>query len=89
MTAGSLALLDASALGAASDTPEVLVSRDGDVQMDTAPTMRAGAGSPDVPVGYTVVSMFATNSVAIRCTVFWGAQWMRQGGAALVINIAW
>jgi hypothetical protein len=46
-----------------------------------------GMGSPDPPVGTSVVSMFQTNSAALRCIAYFGASKIRPGGVAAVSNI--
>ena len=61
-----LLLVDAARLAGNADTPEVGVSAQGSIQMNSAPTMHAGSGSPTVPTPSTVVSLWQSNSVAVR-----------------------
>ncbi len=45
-------------------------SREASLQMDNAPTMASAGGSPPAPTATSTVSMFQTNSVAIRAERF-------------------
>lgn len=66
-----------------SDDGQVVVdaSTEASLQMDDAPTMKSTSGSPQTPVGTTVVSMFQTNSIAIRAERF--INWVRRRDAAV------
>jgi HK97 family phage major capsid protein len=57
-------------------------SREASLEMNDAPTMTAGAlGSPTGATGSVVVSMFQTNSIAIRCERF--INWARKRDVAV------
>jgi HK97 family phage major capsid protein/HK97 family phage prohead protease len=59
------------------------ISREASLEMDDAPTMDAGSlGSPAGATGTTVVSMFQTNSLAIRCERY--INWARRRNAGVV-----
>lgn len=59
------------------------ISREASLEMDDAPVMSSGSlGSPSGASGSVVVSMFQTNSIAIRCERF--ITWARRRTAAVV-----
>ena len=66
-----------------SDDGQVMVdaSREASLQMDDAPTMASTSDSPATPTGTSVVSMFQTNSVAIRAERY--INWARRRNAAV------
>jgi HK97 family phage major capsid protein/HK97 family phage prohead protease len=66
-----------------SDDGQVMVdaSREASLQMDDAPTMASTSGSPAAPTATSVVSMFQTNSVAIRAERY--INWVRRRDAAV------
>jgi hypothetical protein len=87
---GQLILMDASSMGAASDTVDVLVSRYADIELDNAPSMSVGVtGSPQVPLGAPVTSLYQTDSVGIRCIAYFAASWLRPNGIATMTGISW
>jgi hypothetical protein len=51
--------------------------------------MSAGVASPEAPVATDAVSMWQTNSVAIRCIAYFGASKLRPGGVVAITGIAW
>jgi hypothetical protein len=66
------------------------LSREASLEMDDAPTMDAGSlGSPAGAVGSTVVSMFQTNSVALRCEryIYWTRR--RNAGVVWMDDVQW
>lgn len=66
------------------------MSREASLEMDDAPTMDAGSlGSPAGATGSTVVSMFQTNSVALRCEryIYWTRR--RNAGVAWMDDVQW
>ena len=67
------------------------MSREASLQMDDHPTMAAGdsVGSPYTPTATSVVSMFQTNSVAIRAERF--VNWARRRTAAVyyLTSVGW
>jgi hypothetical protein len=83
---GYLLLVDAARLGGNADVPVVEASRQAALQMDSAPTMSAGSGSPNVPTETNTVSMWATNSVAIRAIAFFGVTRVRPNAVASVFT---
>jgi HK97 family phage major capsid protein/HK97 family phage prohead protease len=69
---------------------QIDVSREASIEMDDAPTMDAGSlGSPAGAVGTTVVSMFQTNSVAVRCErmIYWARR--RDAGVVWMDDVQW
>jgi HK97 family phage major capsid protein/HK97 family phage prohead protease len=69
---------------------QVDLSREASLEMDDAPTMDAGSlGSPAGATGTTVVSMFQTNSVAIRCErfIYWARR--RNAGVVWMDDVQW
>lgn len=66
-----------------SDDGQVMVdaSREASLQMDDSPTMASSSGSPATPTATSVVSMFQTNSVAIRAERY--INWARRRDAAV------
>lgn len=66
-----------------SDDGQVVVdaSTEASLQMDDSPTMASTSGSPATPTGTSVVSMFQTNSIAIRAERF--INWSRRRDAAV------
>jgi HK97 family phage major capsid protein/HK97 family phage prohead protease len=66
------------------------LSREASLLMDTAPTMSSGGvGSPDAPVGAQLVSMYQTNSVALRAerTISWVKA--RASAVQGISNVQW
>jgi HK97 family phage major capsid protein len=89
---GIAALVAASEIYLADDGGfNVAASREASLSMDNAPTMVVGdTSSPSQPVGTSVVSMFQTNSVAIRSERF--INWARRRGlnsAAYASSVGW
>jgi HK97 family phage major capsid protein/HK97 family phage prohead protease len=89
---GIAALVAANEIYLADDGGfNVAASREASLQMDNAPTMVVGdTSSPSQPVGVSVVSMFQTNSVAIRSERF--INWARRRGlnsAAYASSVGW
>jgi HK97 family phage major capsid protein/HK97 family phage prohead protease len=66
-----------------ADDGQVMVdaSREASLQMDDAPTNASTSGSPQTPTPTSVVSMFQTNSVAIRAERY--INWARRRDAAV------
>lgn len=60
------------------------ISREASLEMDDQPVMAASsaAGSPSGPTGSALVSMFQTNSIAIRCERF--INWAKRRTTAVV-----
>jgi hypothetical protein len=80
--AGTLYLIDGAGIAADAGPPEVTVSAEADVQMDTAPT-----GSSATPTPATMVSMYATNNVAVKAMAIFGAAKLRADAVAVVTGI--
>jgi hypothetical protein len=91
VAAGSLLLIDASGIAAASDTVAVDVSPYAALQLDSTPTMSTGSGSPLRPVATTTVSGWATDTTTIRALAYFGCEKMRAGGVAAITgaSAAW
>lgn len=66
-----------------SDDGQVVVdaSTEASLQMDDSPTMASTSGSPATPTATSVVSMFQTNSIAIRAERY--INWARRRDAAV------
>jgi HK97 family phage major capsid protein len=66
------------------------ISREASLEMDDAPTMDAGSlGSPAGASGSVTVSMFQTNSVALRCerSIYWARR--RNAGVVWMDDVQW
>jgi hypothetical protein len=77
-----LLLVDAFGVAADADVPQISVSSEADLQMDTAPT-----GSSATPTATSVVSMYATNSIAVKAVAVFGAAKLRADAVAVVTGI--
>lgn len=69
---------------------QIDISREASLEMDDAPAMDAGSlGSPAGATGSVVVSMFQTNSVAIRCErfIYWARR--RDAGVVWMDDVQW
>jgi len=77
-----LILVNASDVWLADDGGvSIDISREASLEMDTAPSMySAGSGSPQTSVESAVVSMFQTNSIAIRAERY--IHWAKRRSAA-------
>ena len=83
-------MIDASQI--AADSAEVVLDRteDGALQLDTSPTMASGGtGSPEVSGGAQLVSLWQTNSVALRAERWFGAQRLRTDAVQLLSGATW
>jgi Phage capsid family len=80
---GMLYLIDAAAICADAVAPTVEVSVEADVQMDTAPGMAS-----DVPTAANLVSMFQTNSTALKATALSAAEKLRSNAVAVISGIS-
>ena len=60
------------------------MSNQGNISMDSAPTMSAGSGSPTAPTAATTVSLWQSNSVAIRVIENFGVDVVSPGAVASV-----
>lgn len=79
---GSLYLIDAAGIAADAAGPEIAVSREADIVMDSAP-----AASSAAPTAASAVSMFATNSFAVKASAVFGAARLRADAVAVVTGI--
>jgi HK97 family phage major capsid protein len=82
--AGSLYLIDASAIATDAVEVGVDVGAHTNVQMDSSPTM-----SSAVPTPTATVSMFATNSVVLRAFTMMGVTALRTNAASVITSINW
>jgi len=82
--AGTLYLVDASGIAADGGPVSVKVSTQGDVLMDTAPTMDATTPTPA-----QMVSLWQTNSTGLLANAWFGAQGLRDDCIAVIEDIAW
>lgn len=66
------------------------ISREASLEMDDSPTMDAGSlGSPAGATGSQVVSMFQTNSLAIRCERYINWARRRDSGVRWMDDVQW
>ncbi len=84
VAAGELYLLEASSIAAASSLIDVSPSTQADIEMDTAPT-----GSSVTPTSANLVSMFVTNSTAVRTTVSVGVLALAPNAIARITGISY
>jgi HK97 family phage major capsid protein len=82
--AGEAYLVNAAGIAADAGPVTVDVSSQADIQMDTAPTTTSAT-----PTASTLVSMFASNSTALRCDAWFGAQVLRDDTVAVITGINW
>jgi HK97 family phage major capsid protein len=82
--AGELFLIDASGIAVDAGPPTVSVSGNADIAMDTSPTMTSSG-----PSAANLVSMYATNSTALKCETWIGAAVLRNNAVAVVTGINW
>jgi HK97 family phage major capsid protein len=78
----NIILVNASDIYLADDGQVMIdASREASLQMDDAPTNASTSGSPATPTPTTMVSMFQTNSIAIRAERY--INWARRRDAAV------
>lgn len=67
------------------------VSREASLEMDDQPVMAStsAAGSPSGPTGSALVSMFQTNSIAIRCERYINWARLRTGAVVWMDDVRW
>lgn len=82
-------LIDASALVAAADALELKASSAAALQMDDVPSMASAAGSPSTPTAAQLVSLFQTNSTALKCERTFGFEIIREAGVASLSSVQW
>ena len=89
LPSGTALLVDADAVVGSSEAITVDSARHASLLMDNAPTMSSGGiGSPDAPTGASLVSLFQTNSVALRAERYWGAAVVGTDAVAMVEGVA-
>lgn len=88
---GIVILVNASDIYLSDDGQVVIdASREASLQMDDAPTnASADTASPPAPIPTTVVSMFQTNSIALRAERFINWQRRRVEAVAYLEDVAW
>jgi hypothetical protein len=82
--AGTLYLIDASGIATDGGQVTVKATSQGDILMDTNPSMTSSG-----PSAAQMTSMFQTNSVAMQATCLFGALVLRDNALAVITNIAW
>jgi hypothetical protein len=82
--AGTLRLIDASAIAASAEAILLDASNEADIEMSDAP-----AHNSDVPTAAQLVSLFQTNSTALRARVRFAAERTKVSAVAEITNIAW
>jgi HK97 family phage major capsid protein/HK97 family phage prohead protease len=87
---GMVILVNASDIYLADEGQVVVdASREASLQMDNAPTMASTSGSPIQPTATSVVSMFQTNSIAIRAERFINWQRRRDEAVSWLEGVEW
>ena len=84
VSSGELYLIDASGIAADGGPVTVVASSQADILMDTAPAMNGTTPTPAA-----MVSMFETNSTALKCDARFGASVLRDDCVAVVTGINW
>jgi hypothetical protein len=79
---GTLYLVDGSGIAADALSPTIDVSSQADLEMNTAPT-----SSSATPTAASMVSMFGTNSTAVKAVAVFGAAKLRSDAVAVVTGI--
>lgn len=79
---GTLVYLDAGQIVANGEAPTIDVSSETNISMDTVPPMAA-----DVPTAASMVSMYQTDSTALRSTVLFACDKLRANSVSLVTGI--
>jgi Phage capsid family len=79
---GMLYLVDAAQIAADAVSPIIDVSGQADIQMDTAPPMAS-----DVPTAASLVSMFQTNSTALKATAVLAVERLHTTAVSVVTGI--
>ena len=86
----TLVLVDASGIWAGASDIQLSVTTQASLQLDDAPTQTIGDyGSPSTPVASNMVSMFQTNSIAIKAVAEFGASLIRANAVAAIDTIGW
>ena len=88
MTAGSLALIDASGIVGDVDRIELDASSAAALEFDDDPTNSSVDGSPPSPTATNLVSLWQTNSTAILAKTYFAARKIRTSAVALLTDIA-
>jgi hypothetical protein len=81
---GTLALLDGSGIAANGLAPTVEATSTADIQMDSAPSMSSTTPTSSA----TVVSLFQTNSAAIKATAVFAIEKLRADAISVCTNIS-
>jgi hypothetical protein len=81
---GQLAGLDAAQVAAAATEVDVQVSSEADLEMSDAPLSNS-----TTPTGASLVSMFSTNSIAMRAVATIAASRLPDDAVVLIENIDW
>jgi hypothetical protein len=81
---GSIALIDASGIAADSNTIDLRVSQEADIEMLDNPTQDGTTGG-----GSSMVSMFQSNSVALQAIASFGVERLRADAIAILSGVAW
>ena len=90
MPVATLALVDATGIAGAEGGVTVDSSEHAALSMLDNPTMHIGTvGSPTAPVHSTAVSMFQTNSIAIRCIATFGCAIIRPNSVTAIDSVNW
>ena len=81
---GSLYLIDGSGIAADGGAVTVSASSQADILMDTQPSMDATTPTPA-----SMVSMFQSNSTALKADAWFGVQVLRDDAVAVIEGISW
>jgi len=82
---GDLWLIDASAIAAGSDTIALVASREASIEMANS----ALAQDATTGTGAALVSMWQTNSVALKCEASLAAEVLRPDSIARITGTSW
>jgi hypothetical protein len=82
LASGTLALLDATGIAVTATAPDVVPSAEGDVEMSTTPI-----GSGDTVTPTSMTSLYATNSIGLRCTCYFACQRLRTNAISVITGI--
>jgi hypothetical protein len=84
LAAGKVALLDGASMVGAMEPFDLLVSTEGTVEMQTAPTQNSAAGT-----GASLVSLWQNNLTGIFARAPFGVKRIRNNAVALLNGVAW
>jgi hypothetical protein len=81
-SSGNLYLLDGNQIVANGEVPEVSITQEADLEMSTTPSSSSAVPSPT-----SMVSLFGTDTVGVRCAIYVAAEKLRNTAVAIVQGI--